>query len=129
ENLGRDNRKRKATDYEYVKIDDINLPRDSMVDDYIDPKIKYEDGVNDIIFQHDGDSKHRAIDTKNWLYNRNLKFLNWPPYSPDLNIIGNLWGIVKQCLEKLHIQLWEQIKRIWDLIDNNIINNLFESMP
>ncbi|CAG8594446.1 5966_t:CDS:2 [Racocetra fulgida] len=58
--------------------------------------------VNDIIFQHDGDSKHRATDTKNWLHYRNLKTFDWPPYSPDLNIIENIWYIIKQRLEKLY---------------------------
>ncbi|CAG8494005.1 1496_t:CDS:1 [Dentiscutata heterogama] len=99
--------------------------------------LQYDLSVDDIIFQQDQAPAHRSGDTKDWLYYRNLEYFDWPPYSPDLNIIEDLWSIIKQRLEKLHERepaetldhLWDQVRRIWGMIDINIINNLYESMP
>ena len=32
---------------------------------------------------------------KVWLESKSIKTLDWPPYSPDLNPIENLWGWLK----------------------------------
>ncbi|CAG8549581.1 13574_t:CDS:2 [Dentiscutata heterogama] len=53
--------------------------------------LQYDLSVNDIIFQQNQAPAHKSGDTKNWLHYRNLEFLDWPPYSPDLNTIEDLW--------------------------------------
>ena len=34
-----------------------------------------------------------------------IELVNWPPYSPDLNPIENLWKMLKAKIIKLHLEL------------------------
>ena len=37
---------------------------------------------------------HVARNSMAWLASQNMQTMNWPPYSPDLNPIKNIWGIL-----------------------------------
>ena len=56
-----------------------------------------------------------------------------PPQSPDLNIIENIWGFVKQ--QRTIDKNWklkntvEEIKNIWDKLLLTLIRILIESIP
>ncbi len=49
----------------------------------------------DFIFQQDLAPAHTAKSTKSWLNYHGVGVFDWPVNSPNLNLIGNLWGIVK----------------------------------
>ena len=72
------------------------------------------------VFQHDNDPKHTAMATREWLRKKQLKVLEWPSQTPDLNTIENLWRELKvriaqrqprnlKNLEKACMEEWAKI--------------------
>ena len=89
----------------------------------------------DYVFQHDGASVHRSRSTKAWLARRNVEVLPWAPYSPDLNIIENLWGyMVRDVYSGGRVysnkdELEVACRQAWGRIDQAYINSLYNSIP
>lgn len=48
-----------------------------------------------IYFQYDNDPKHIADKTRLWLANKKINVLEWPAYSPNINIIEH----TQDCLD------------------------------
>ena len=57
----------------------------------------------------------------------------WPLQSPDLNLIGHLWEVIKKKLETRPCKNLEELKvaifESWDSIDASVTENLVSSMP
>ena len=75
-------------------------------------------------------SYHRSISTLQYLDRRKVCVLSdWPPQSPDLNPIKNLWAILKEKVARDTCdKLWSFTKLEWDLINNDVIAKLYDSM-
>lgn len=86
------------------------------------------------VFQDDGASAHRARKTRAFLADQCFTLstdLMWPAHSPDLNVIENLWGLLKNRITGSNCQttndLWLQAQAAWDEITIDKVNNLIGS--
>lgn len=90
------------------------------------------------IFQQDGASIHTAGVVNQFFGDENIDVLEWPPHSPDLNIIEHMWRYLKVELHKQEParnkdELWNKVLAImptfWSPDMTEKIQNLFKSMP
>ncbi len=95
----------------------------------------------DSIFMHDNARIHTARHTKKWLKENNIEVMEWPPYSPDLNPIENLWFLLKSAIyqhrpdlltmqgdEKVLAALIETAQLVWNHIRDEVMNKLIVTM-
>ena len=117
-----------------VRIDGImngemykNILNDHLVNEYAD------DLPLGWIFQHDNDPKHCCKLVKSWLSEQYIKVLEWPPQSPDLNPIENLWGTIKRAVSARKPankgDLWQIIQEEWYKITPDQCARLVASVP
>ena len=86
-----------------------------ILENYLIPSIDLMDNKEDVIFQQDNAPCHTAHKIRDFFNANNIKTMNWPPNSPDLNCIENLWSWLDTKLSKIQIfnldQLQEEITR------------------
>ena len=85
-------------------------------------------------FQQDGAPVHTAKIVKTWLSEKNIKVLDWPGSSPDLNVIENCWMILNKKVADRHpaslADLVKVIKDVWMTeITPEYCENVVKSMP
>jgi len=86
-------------------------------------------------FQQDGAPCHGTVAVRNWLKAERISLLEpWPGNSPDLNIIENVWNIMKQKIAAHNptseADLIKWIKRVWvEEITVDFCKKLCKSMP
>lgn len=85
------------------------------------------------VLMQDNDPKHTSRTTQQWLQENKIDVMVWPPQSPDLNPIENLWADVKKVVAtakpKNKDQLWEAIQSAWKAIPITRCKRLVESLP
>lgn len=70
------------------------------------------------IFQQDNAPIHSSKTIMEWFRDKNIKILDWPSKSPDLNPIENLWGIMARQVYKGGVQ-YKSAKELRDAIEEN----------
>ena len=95
------------------------------------------DGVNleenNWKFMQDNAPCHSSRRTLGWMKENGIELLEWPPQSPDLNPIENLWAILKRDIQKKQpknaCELDKFVREAWEGINLQYLLNLVESMP
>ena len=73
---------------------------------------------------------------KAFLDQQQIKSMIWPPYSPDLNIVEDIWSLIStEIYDNVQFQIYEELEsQVTDTIDNinnsrcNEIAKLFSTM-
>ena len=124
---------------EYIAILEQNLL------EYID--VLTADGLRDIVFQQDNARPHTAKLTQEWLKEaareHGFIIMEWPPNSPDMNPIENLWAHLKLELHRRYPDtkylsgspavirriLKRRLLEVWWDIGEEVLTGLVKSMP
>lgn len=68
-----------------------------------------------------------------WLLEAGIDCIEWPPYSPDLNPIENLWAELKNRVEKHNTtntkELTSAVQAEWKAIELEKCQRLINSIP
>jgi hypothetical protein len=93
-------------------------------------------------FQQDNAKIHVARDVIEWLMEYGITLIDWPPNSPDLSPIENIWNILKRKIRRLYPHLKglkdnradrAEFKRCvdlaWQAIPQDQIRDLMKSIP
>lgn len=88
---------------------------------------------NSFIFQQDNAPCHKSKMITKFLNDIGLETLNWPPQSPDLNVIENVWAYIKgkrnSSLSRRRDETIFEVKTLWEEIPQEMLQKLVESVP
>jgi hypothetical protein len=132
-----------ASEYEDILYDGLF----SLVDDLLEPpedpgtiQVVREDTY---IFMQDNAPCHKATEVFDFLAEHRVPIMQWPPQSPDLNPIENLWTAFKEAFHRRFCELFnhpskslearyrygEVLQEVWYSIGQGLVDALIESMP
>ncbi len=85
------------------------------------------------ILQQDNDPKHTYNLVKDWFKSKKIRLLEWPPQSPDLNPIEQLWEeLDRRCKGQnttIPAQKLEILQREWANTPKEKLTKLVDLMP
>jgi hypothetical protein len=84
-------------------------------------------------FLQDNDPKHKSTIVRTWLFNHGIQCIDFPPYSPDLNPIENLWNDLARRVEVRPAATMDELQDVvaeeWAATSVEYLTNLAQSMP
>ncbi len=109
----------------------IDLLENKFLDDAVECGID----LSKMVFQQDNASCHVSKRTLEWFKQQNIKVLSWPPQSPDMNPIENVWSYLDSCVRKRQPEiknvddLWRILLEEAEKIPIDYIKKLYKSLP
>lgn len=106
-----------------------------IMEQYLYPQAKammQSAGQQEPVFLMDGATPHTAADTVTFMQARGIQYLHgWPPSSPDLNPIENLWAWLKREVYADHpttlAALTASLEAAWDRVPASMLKKLMRS--
>ena len=84
-------------------------------------------------FQQDNVRFHTTPETITYLHEKGVTLIEWPPWSPDLNPIENLWDVLKARVYGRFPQSMEEMENFvreeWAAVDLKFISHICSNMP
>ena len=90
-------------------------------------------------YQHDNAPCHKSLLTRTNLQRRSIPTIDWPPYSPDLNLIEHVWVLMKRHVQDNYLrrsyenhtisrsELKPLIQEAWDSVRDEDVAALYDS--
>ena len=132
-----------ADEYEEILYDGLFSLIDDLLEPPEDPETIQVANDNTFLFMQDNAPCHKATAILEFLKENHVPIMDWPPQSPDLNPIENLWVQFKAIFhERFHTMFeypskslearyryGEVLQQVWYEIGQDLIDALIESMP
>ena len=97
--------------------------------------------VPGLTFMQDNAPIHTARKVRDWFLEQGIPVTDWPPYSPDLNLIEHVWRRLKEKVLELHPELADisgeenirealgkALQEAWDALLEDLFTSSIERM-
>ena len=132
-----------ADEYEEIIYDGLFSLIDDLLEPPEDPGTIQVANENTYIFMQDNAPCHKSTDVLEFLQENHVPVMEWPPQSPDLNPIENLWVPFKAAFHKRFIEMFNHpskslearyrytavLQEVWYTQGRELVDALIESMP
>ena len=105
------------------------------LDNHLWPVVAKNFGNSAWIFQEDNAPCHVSRQRNAWKADNNIPILPWPAQSPDINVIENVWRVLKIHINrrvnyiKTKADLERVVTEVWTLLPLHYIQSLYQNLP
>ena len=132
-----------SDEYEEILYDGLFSLIDDLLQPPEDPETIQVATDHTYLFMQDNASCHKSTEVLEFLRENRVPVMEWPPQSPDLNPIENLWVVLKAAFHKQFTKMFNHpskslearyrygqvLQDVWYTQGRELVDALIESMP